>query len=213
VHAPGVGVAAALRGQEIAVRRCRIDAGQHRRGALEDLVVQAHPDAGQVLVAVDHARLPRDRLEHVVDAAQADGHAQQVAQELDDAAVRAAADQRQPDDHLAQPGPGDRQLEQHLLGVPLGRRESAIQRRMDLARLLVDELAAHPVPGGQVADRLRTGQCLDGQVLAVALGQRPDRRANTSVHTRTIDESPRCHHPSRQRQPSLTCDRARTTPP
>src|SRR4029453_1327980 len=44
---------------------------------------------------------------------QADGHAQQVAQELHDAAVRAAADQRQPDDHLAQPGLGHRQLEQH----------------------------------------------------------------------------------------------------
>ena len=66
-------------------------------------------------LAVDHARLPRGRLEHVVDVAQADGHAQQVAQELDDAAVRTAADQRQPDDHLAQPGLGDRQLEQHLL--------------------------------------------------------------------------------------------------
>src|SRR3954464_13339419 len=33
VHAPGVGVATVLRGQEIAVRRCRIDAGQHWRGA------------------------------------------------------------------------------------------------------------------------------------------------------------------------------------
>jgi len=39
-----------------------------------------------------------------VNAAQADGHAQHVAQELDDAAIRAAADQRQPNDHLTQPG-------------------------------------------------------------------------------------------------------------
>jgi len=36
-----------------------------------------------------------------VDAAQADGHAQQVVQELDNAAIRAAANQRQRDDRLA----------------------------------------------------------------------------------------------------------------
>jgi len=72
VHAPGVGVTMPLRGEEVAVGRRRIDAGQHRRGALEDLVVQAHTNAGQVLVAVDRARLSRGRLEHVVDAAQAD---------------------------------------------------------------------------------------------------------------------------------------------
>src|SRR3712207_8094195 len=66
---------------------------------------------------------------------------------------------------------------------------------MDLARLLVDELAAHPVPGGQAADRLRTGQCLDGQVHAVALGQQPGRRADTSAHTRTIDENPEVPSP------------------
>ncbi len=119
VHAPSVGVTMLLRRQEIAVCRLGIDAGQHGRGTLEDLIVQAHPNAGQVLVVVDRARLPRGRLEHVVDAAQADGHTQQVAQELDDAAIRAAADQRQPDDHLAQPGIGDRQLEQHLM---VGRR-------------------------------------------------------------------------------------------
>ncbi len=37
--------------------------------------------------------------------------------------------------------------------------------------LLVDELAAHPVPGDEIADRLRTGQRLNGQVLAVTPGQ------------------------------------------
>jgi len=138
---------------------------------------------------VDQARLPRGRLKHVVDAAHADGHAQQVAQELDDAAIRAAANQRQPDDHLAQPGLGHRQLEQHL-NVRRGRREGVIQCGAGLVRLLVDELAADPVPGSQVADRLQTGQRLNGQVLAVALGQ-PRRCAITSVHTRTTTESMR----------------------
>ena len=128
-----------------------------------------------------------------MDVAQADGQAQQVAQELDNAAVRAAADQRQSDYHLAQPGPGDRQLEQHLI-LPHGGREGLVQCCTSLVRLLVDELAADAVPGGQVADRLRTGQRLDGQVLAVALGE-PGRRANTSVHARTTAESPRVPPP------------------
>jgi len=65
--APGVGVAVALRRQQVAIGRRRIDPGQHGRGTLEDLIVQAHPNAGQVLVAVNRARLPRGRLEHVVE--------------------------------------------------------------------------------------------------------------------------------------------------
>jgi hypothetical protein len=69
VHAPGVGVTMLLRRQEIAVRRLGIDAGQHGCCTLEDLVVQAHANAREVLLSVDRARLPRGRLEHVVDLA------------------------------------------------------------------------------------------------------------------------------------------------
>jgi hypothetical protein len=50
---------------------------------------------------VDDAGPPRGRLKHVVNGAQTDGYAEPVTQELDDAAIRAAADQRQRDDHLA----------------------------------------------------------------------------------------------------------------
>src|SRR4051812_5034881 len=45
VHAPGVGITMLLRRQEVAVRRLGIDAGQHGRCTLEDLVVQAYADA------------------------------------------------------------------------------------------------------------------------------------------------------------------------
>jgi site-specific DNA recombinase len=72
VHAPGVGVTMLLRRQEIAVRRLGVDAGQHGCCTLEDLVMQAHANARQVLLGVDRARLPRGRLEHVVDVAHAD---------------------------------------------------------------------------------------------------------------------------------------------
>src|SRR3954462_11914199 len=83
---------------------------------------------------------------------------------------------------------------EHLL-VGRRRREALIQHRAGFVRLLVDELAAHPVPGGQVADRLGTGQGLDGEVLAVALGQWPDCGANTSVHNRLTGESPKVPSP------------------
>jgi hypothetical protein len=50
-----------------------------------------------------------------MNGANADGHAQQITQELHDAAIRTAADQSQRDDHLAQPCLGDGQLKQHLV--------------------------------------------------------------------------------------------------
>jgi hypothetical protein len=67
------------REQEIAVvSRCGIDAGQHRHCALEDLIVQARTNAGQVLAAVDDTRLLRGQLEHAMNGTDTDGHAQQV---------------------------------------------------------------------------------------------------------------------------------------
>ena len=151
--------------------------------------MQADPNARQVLALVDRARLPRCRLEHVVNAADADGDAQQVTQELDDAAIGTAADQRQGDDDLAQPGLAHRQLEQHR-AVRRGGREGVIECCASLVRLLVDELAADPVPSGEVGDRLRAGQRVDGQVLTLTLGQ-PRGCANPLVHTCTIAESMR----------------------
>ena len=63
--------------------------------------MQAHPNAGQVLVVVDRARLPRGRLKHVLKAAHADRRVQQVAQSLHDAAAGAAANQRQLEQRFA----------------------------------------------------------------------------------------------------------------
>jgi hypothetical protein len=77
--------------------------------------VQAYANPREVLLAVDRPGLLRGPVQHLVHAAHADCHAQQVAHELHHAAIRTAADQRQSDHHLAQPGPGDRQLEQHLV--------------------------------------------------------------------------------------------------
>ena len=56
-----------------------IDTGQHGLSTVEDLIVQADTDAGQVLLTVDDASLLGCRLKHIVDGADADGHTQQVA--------------------------------------------------------------------------------------------------------------------------------------
>jgi hypothetical protein len=45
MHTPRVGIALLRRSQEIAIRRCGIDTGQHRHRALEDLIVQADMNA------------------------------------------------------------------------------------------------------------------------------------------------------------------------
>jgi hypothetical protein len=111
MHAPGVGVAVLLRGQEIAIGRLGADAGQNRLSAVEKLIVQPGANARQVLRAVDHAGLLRGRVEHVVDGADADRPAQHVTHEFDNAEIRTAAHQCQCDDHLAQPSLGDLYLE------------------------------------------------------------------------------------------------------
>jgi len=45
MHAPGVRVTMLLRSEKIAIRRLGIDPGQHGRGTVEDLVMQADANA------------------------------------------------------------------------------------------------------------------------------------------------------------------------
>jgi hypothetical protein len=51
----------------IAISRRGFDAGRHGLSIVEDLIVQAHTNAGQVLVAVENAGFLRDELKHLVD--------------------------------------------------------------------------------------------------------------------------------------------------
>ena len=148
----------------------------------------------------------RGRLKHVVNGADADRPAQHVTHELENAAIRTPAHQRQRDDHLAQPSLGDLYLEQHRI-VRGGGDESLIQSATGLVCLLVDELAAHPVPDSQIADRLRSRQRHNGQLLTVNFRQ-PRRRANIPLHVRTHLKKSRWHHPPWQRQPGFACDPA-----
>src|SRR5208282_540242 len=72
--------------------------------------------------------------------------------------------------------------------------ESVIQGETRLVRLLVDEFAAHPVPGGQIADCRRPRQRLNGQVLAVTLRQHR-RHPNALIHLAPPEKKSGCHHP------------------
>ncbi len=191
MHTPGVSVAVIRRGQEIAVSRCDADPSQNRLSAVAKLIVQPGANARQILAAVDHPGLRRGRAEHGVDGADADGCTQQLAHELDDAETRAAAHQRQRDDHLTQPSLGEQYLEQDCI-VRAGGDESVIQGATRLVCLLIDELAAYPVPGGQIADRRRSRQRLNRQVLAVILRQLR-RYANASIHLAPPLKKSGCH--------------------
>ena len=100
-EAPGVAVAMFLQAQQVAVGGIDVGPDQHRPPALEDLVVGADADAGQVLLPVVRAGLRHGPLKDVVDLADRDRIVQQVAAELADPADGTVADQRQPEDQLA----------------------------------------------------------------------------------------------------------------
>jgi hypothetical protein len=104
VHAPGVGVALLHALQEVAVRRGRINAGEDRLIALEDLVVQAHANARQILRAVDRPGALRGLLDPGVNRPDAQRQAEQVAQQLHHVAIRAVHDQDDGQCEAAHPG-------------------------------------------------------------------------------------------------------------
>src|ERR1700753_491851 len=99
-----------------------------------------------------------------------------------------------------------RYSKQHRI-VRGGGDESVIQSATRLVLLPIDEFTAHPVLDGQIADRLRSRQRQDGQLVTVAFRQ-PRRRANTAVHARTHLKKSRWHHPPWQRQPGFACNPA-----
>jgi hypothetical protein len=72
-------------------------------------------------------------------------------------------------------------------------RRRIIQRVTRLVRLLVDKFAAHPVPGRQIADRRRSRQRLNGQVLAVIPWYRrccPDASIHLAPRLKKVRVSP-----------------------
>jgi hypothetical protein len=72
------------------------------------------------------------------------------------------ADQHHPEDQRAQPGFGDRQIEGHAILSGRVRGKGLVQGLLGGGRLLIDKLATDLVITGQLANRLRPRQSLDG---------------------------------------------------
>ena len=88
-----------------------------------------------------------------MDGPQGDLGVEEVAQHRDDAAVGAVTGQDQGEDQLTEPGLGDRQVEEDVLGR-WRRVEGVVQGELGGVGLLVEELAADLMLAGQLGDGL-----------------------------------------------------------
>ena len=113
---------------------------------------------------VDRAGPGDGGLDDVMDGAQGGLGVEEVTQQRDDAAVRAVTGHDQGEDQLTEPGRGDRQVEEDLLGR-WRRVEGVVQGELGGVGLSVEELAADLMLAGQLGDRLRAVEDLEGQLL------------------------------------------------
>jgi hypothetical protein len=115
------------------------------------------------LLLVDRLGSGGGRGEDVVDGAEGDVEVEQVSEQVDDASIRAVAAEGQGQDQLAQPGPGDGQPEEEVIGPVIGRWvEGQIEPSLGAAQLLVDELPADEVLGGDAGNG-HAGKGVEGQ--------------------------------------------------
>ena len=198
-HTPGVGVAVLLLAQQVTERGCSVDGHEDRPCGLEDLVMGADADAGQVVGPVDFLGLCNGGVDDVVHGSQGELGVEVVAEQFDHAAVRTMADQHQGQDQLPQPSLGDGQIEKHLVGLGRGS-EGLAQRLLGGVSLLVEELPADLMLPSQLRDRFCSGEDLDGQVLPLrrqeSLGRPRDRsevrlretegRRSLTIHARFL---------------------------
>ena len=99
---PRVAIAMFFQTEQIAVGGLDIGSHKHRPPTLENLIVGADADGGQVLLMIVQTAHMDCLLEDVVDLADRNWPVQQIVQ-LADPAKGAMADQRQPEDGSVQP--------------------------------------------------------------------------------------------------------------
>src|SRR6185312_2868813 len=166
IQGPGLAVTVSLLAELVAEQRASVDADQHGLSALKDLVVGTDAYAGQVVATVDLASVCDGGVDDVVNRSEGDGVAQTIAEDLNDTAIRAARDQDQGEDELAQPSLGDGQVEEDLLGLGLGF-EGLVESLVCDVGLPVDELSADLELSGQRGDRSGAGEGVNCQSLAL----------------------------------------------
>jgi hypothetical protein len=93
---------------------------------------------------------------------------EEVAEQFGDAAKGTVTDQDQGEDELADPGLGDREVEEHpvVAGGSVGR-EGVIEGLLGLVGLVVDELAADLMLVGDSRDGCGAGERVEGESLSL----------------------------------------------
>ena len=158
--------------QQEAEGRGGIDAHQDGIVRLEDLIEETDVDGGEVVLLVDPLGIRDGAVHDVVHGPQGDRIIEEVAEQFDDAAGRTMADQDQAQDQLPQPGRGDRQVEEDLVGRCRRRGEGLVEGLLGGVDLLREELSADLLLPGQRRDRFGAGEDLDGQISPL-LGEQP----------------------------------------
>ena len=130
------------------VTRCLQHAYARTAARAEQLKAEGvkYPNLGEILGLIEFSRAPGSQLMQVVYAALADGHAHNVAQEFHHTTVGAAANEREGQADLTQPGFGDWKIEQNLI-VCGAWRKGVVERLKRPILLLVDELSTDVVLG------------------------------------------------------------------
>jgi hypothetical protein len=104
-----------------------------------------------------------------VDRAHGEVEIEEVAEQFGDAAERTVADQDKGEDKLADPGLGDREVEEDAVasgGWVVG--EGVVERLLGLVGLVVDELTADLVLLGELRERCGVGESVEGQLLSLS---------------------------------------------
>ena len=164
--APGIGVAVLFEAEQVAERGRHIDPDKHRLCVLEDLVVSADADRGQVAVGIVLACVLDGGVDDCVDVAQREVVVEEVVEEFDDAAERTMPDENQTECELADPAFGDGQVEQYrIVG---GWWVEGVGKGVSCEVLLpVDELAADVRVLRESGDGLCAGQCVECEALSL----------------------------------------------
>lgn len=170
-YAPGHAIPIGFLAEQEAIGRDGIDADEHRKLSLEDLVDKTVVDRVEALVVVEVAGLGDGLLEDVVDASEGNVLAETVVKVADNATKGTTAIKHEGNDVLLKPSLGDRKVKEHFVIVLSRRGERLLQGLLGNIDLLVHEFAADIGLLGQTADGESSAEGLKGQILSFLRSQ------------------------------------------
>jgi hypothetical protein len=167
-HPPGIRVAVFFLAEQVAVGGLGVDPDEDRATGLEDLIIGTDADSGQVLAIVDLTGGVDGLLDDVVNRSHREVVIEEVAEQFGDAAERTVPDEDQSEDELADPGLGDREVEEDpVVSVGWFRVEGVIEGLLSLVSLVVDKLAADLVLLGELGDGGRARESVESEALSL----------------------------------------------